>query len=121
MFGTAVDLVSWIRCITHPPAAWAAVLGQIGRPVVHVRDEGEYQVWSGLGSRVYVRDGRTTEVWLSGSGDDGHTSVIRAMTDGTILVVLSTAGHHGATTWSAVIAERLLPRRSGDGSWRWRG
>jgi CubicO group peptidase (beta-lactamase class C family) len=111
MFSTASDLATWIRCLVHPPAAWGPVLGDISRPAVLVRREGGTQVWSGLGSRVYTSDGRVTEVWLSGNGDDGHNVVVRAMADGTIVVVLSSAGRHGATTWSAFIADRLLPRR----------
>jgi CubicO group peptidase (beta-lactamase class C family) len=110
MFGTASDLVAWMRYIVYPPSAWRPALGEIGRPALPVREEGGYQVWSGLGARLYRRNGETSETWLSGRADNGHSSVVRAMANGTILVVLSTSGQHDATSWSAYIAERLVPR-----------
>jgi hypothetical protein len=111
MFSTASDLLAWTRALVHPSARWAAVFGPLTQPTVAVRHEGPFDVWSGLGSRVYTRDGRVTEVWLSGSGDDGHTCVVRALTSGLFLIVLSDAGRHDGVSWSALVAQRLLPRQ----------
>lgn len=110
MSSTAADLLRWARLLSHPPMQWSAILEPIGRPALWVRREGAYDVWSGLGSRVYTKGGRVTELWLSGSGDDGHTSVVRALDTGRIIIVLSNSGRRGDATWSSFIALQVLPR-----------
>lgn len=115
MFSTADDLLAWGHSLLHPPPGWAPILAPLATPAVRVRCEGRYTVWAGLGTRIYVEAGHTAEVWLSGSGDAGHTVVLRLRPDGRMLVVLSTSGAPQGATWSAVLANRLLPLTSGGG------
>lgn len=110
MSSTADDLLRWMRALAAPKTLGIVGPFDIGIPQVWVRREGAFDISSGYGTRVYTRDGRVTEVWLSGSGDDGHTGVVRALTDGITVIVLSNAGFRGKATWSSLVAHRLFPR-----------
>ncbi len=79
-------------------------------PQEWVRREGVFDTSSGYGTRIYSKGGRVTEVWLSGSGDDGHTGVVRSLPGGTTISALSNAGFRGDATWGSHVAQRLLPR-----------
>jgi len=47
------------------------------------------------------------EVMHSGSGDLGHTGIVRSLNSGLTVIVLSNAGQHNGTTWASFIAHRL--------------
>jgi len=46
----------------------------------------------------------------SGSGDDGHTAIVRQLRSGYTIIVLSNAGHHKGTTWSSYVASQIALR-----------
>ena len=110
MSSTAADLFRWSRALSA-----GGPLAEVGRelatPRVLVRREPPDTVHYGYGTRIYVRDGRTTEVMHSGASDDGHTAVVRVLPSGVTIVVLSNAGMHGNTTWASYVAQRLASRR----------
>jgi CubicO group peptidase (beta-lactamase class C family) len=110
MSSTAIDLLRWTR-----PSTLAKVLGPAGRlafgtPQVLVRREPPDDVSYGYGLRIYTREGRVTEIMHSGSGDDGHTGVVRLLPSGLTVIVLSNAGMRGGTTWSSHVARLLVSR-----------
>jgi len=86
------------------PASRASLLA----PQVLVRREPPADVSYGYGVRVLTVEGRVTELVHSGSGDDGHTGIVRAFPDGLTVIVLSNAGAHAGTTWSAHAARRVV-------------
>jgi len=108
--GTARDLYRWTRAVRNQRTFGAALARELGRPLLFVRAEPPFDIYYGYGTRVYVRKGRVVEVMYSGSGDDGHTSIARVMADGTVVIVLSTGGAHGSTTWASYVARLILPR-----------
>ena len=89
---------------------WATVFRPLARPERLVRREGADDVFYGYGARIYLRDGRVTEVMHSGSGDDGHTAIVRQLASGVTVVVLSDAGQHAGTTWASYVAGKLVTR-----------
>ena len=108
MSATADDLWKWSR-------AWQGRLGKTGQtlseiPHVAVRQEPPFQVSYGYGVRLYSRNDRIVEAMFSGSGDDGHSAVIRQLASGVTMVVLSNAGQHEGTSWSAFVASQIASR-----------
>jgi CubicO group peptidase (beta-lactamase class C family) len=101
---TVDDLRQWTRALD------AIRFAAIGDPQLLVRREESLDVSYGYGVRVYSRDGRVIERMHSGSADDGHTSIVRRLSSGLIVIVLSNAGQHANTTWSSYVATRLVPR-----------
>ena len=110
MSSTARDLLRWTRTSTLEK-----LLGPTGRlafatPQVLVRREPPDDVSYGYGVRIYTREGRITEIMHSGSGDDGHTGVVRLLPSGLTVIVLSNAGMRDGTTWSSHVARLLASR-----------
>jgi len=110
MFGTADDLLHWSRSLRADEALGAAGRGALEVPQVLVRREPPFDVSYGYGVRVYTLHDTTVEVMHSGSGDDGHTSIVRVLRNGITVVVLSNAGMHAGTTWSSYVARKLATR-----------
>lgn len=110
MSSTALDLLRWSQLSTLEK-----VLGPAGRrvftaPQVLVRREPPDDVSYGYGVRIYTREGRVSEIMHSGSGDDGHTGVMRLFPSGLRVIVLSNAGMRDGTTWSFHVARLLASR-----------
>jgi hypothetical protein len=81
-------------------------------PQIFVRRERNEDVYYGYGARVYMSNGRVSEIMHSGSSDDGNTSIVRILENGLDVVVLSRSGDHAGTTWSSYVAHHLpLPDR----------
>jgi CubicO group peptidase (beta-lactamase class C family) len=108
MSSTARDLLAWTRALRIGPVPGAAARASLLAPQRFVRKEGEADVSYGYGVRVLSIGGRVTEVVHSGSGDDGHTGMVRAFPDGLTVVVLSNAGMRAGTTWSAIVTGRVV-------------
>jgi CubicO group peptidase (beta-lactamase class C family) len=111
MRSTARDVYRWVTAIHEARVFGRAESSELESPLMHVRSEPPFEVHYGYGTRVYVRNGRATELMHSGSGDANHTGVARVLSDGTVVVVLSNAGQHRGTTWASYVAQRLVPRR----------
>jgi CubicO group peptidase (beta-lactamase class C family) len=111
MRSTARDMFRWVTGIHDARLFGRAESSELESPLMHVRSEPPFEIHYGYGTRVYVRNGRATELAHSGSGDANHTGVARVLSDGTIVVVLSDAGQHRGTTWASYVAQRLVPRR----------
>jgi CubicO group peptidase (beta-lactamase class C family) len=111
MRSTARDVYRWVTAIHEARLFGRAESTELESPLMHVRSEPPFEVHYGYGTRVYVRNGRATELMHSGSGDTNHTGVARVLSDGTVVVVLSNAGQHRGTTWASYVAQRLVPRR----------
>jgi hypothetical protein len=79
-------------------------------PRIRVRREGRFDVSYGFGARVYTDSGTVAEVMHSGSGDDGHTGIVRTLRSGETFIVLSNAGMRDGATWSSVVGQRIAPR-----------
>lgn len=75
-----------------------------------IAHEPPFDVSYGYGARVYTLRGKVAEIFHSGSGDDGHTVVVRELPSGLTVIVLSSAGQHKGTTWSSYVASRLVSR-----------
>ncbi|GLC26452.1 serine hydrolase domain-containing protein [Roseisolibacter agri] len=108
MSSTARDLLRWTAVLRDGPVLGAASRASLAAPQVFVRREPPADVSYGYGVRVLTRNGRVTEVVHSGSGDDGHTGMVRVFPDGLTVIVLSNAGAHAGTTWSAHAARRVV-------------
>jgi CubicO group peptidase (beta-lactamase class C family) len=111
MRSTARDIARWVTAIHDARLFGRAESVELESPLMHVRSEPPFEIHYGYGTRVYVRNGRVAEVLHSGIGDAGNTSIARVLTDGTVVVVLSTKGQHRGTTWASYVAQRLVPRR----------
>jgi CubicO group peptidase (beta-lactamase class C family) len=111
MRSTARDMYRWVIAIHDARLFGRAESSELESPLMHVRSEPPYEIHYGYGTRVYVRNGRATELTHSGTGDANHNGVARVLSDGTIVVVLSNAGQHHGTTWASYVAQRLVPRR----------
>jgi CubicO group peptidase (beta-lactamase class C family) len=109
MSSTADDLLKWARYLRRA-AREERELAAIETPQVFVRREPPFDVSYSYGARVYSSNGKVVEVMLSGSGDDGHTSVVRDLSSGEVVIVLSNAADHRGTTWSSFIARDLVSR-----------
>lgn len=107
MWSTVDDLLTWARAL-H--GGTISALRDIEVPHELVRHEGSLDVAYGYGVRLYVRDGRVVEAMHAGSGDDGHTAVVRELGSGLTIIVLSNAGRHAGTTWSSYVAMKILAR-----------
>ena len=111
MRSTVRDIYRWLTAIHDARLFGRAETMELESPLMHVRSEPPFEIHYGYGARVYVRNGRVTEVMHSGNGDAGHTSIARVLGNGTILVVLANSGQHRGTTWANYVAQRLMPRR----------
>lgn len=108
MSSTAEDIFRWTRALRSgqvlSPQHTAALSGR----QIFVRYEAPDSVYYGYGTRVYARGGRITEVMHSGSSDDGHAGIARALSTGVTVIVFSNAGTHNGVTWSSRLAQRWL-------------
>jgi CubicO group peptidase (beta-lactamase class C family) len=111
MRSTARDMYRWLTAIRDARLFGRAESSELESPLMHVRSEPPFEIHYGYGTRVYVRNGRATELMHSGSGDAGHSGIARVLSDGTLVVVLSNSGQHRGTTWASYVAQRLVPRR----------
>lgn len=111
MRSTTRDIYRWLTAIRDGRLFGRAETLELESPLMHVRSEPPFEIHYGYGARVYVRNGRVTEVMHSGNGDAGHSSIARVLSNGTILVVLASSGQHRGTTWATYAAQRLLPRK----------
>ncbi|HWA57007.1 MAG TPA: serine hydrolase domain-containing protein, partial [Gemmatimonadales bacterium] len=118
MRSTALDLWRWSLALRGGGALDPATRTALLAPRRVVRHEGEDDIAIGYVGRIYVRGDTITEVRLSGSGDDGHTGIVRILPGGTTVIVLSNAGFHGRATWASWVAERLGPPRGAETSLR---
>lgn len=107
MSSSSGDLLRWIHALRQGSALTPRQVRAIEGPQVFVRRSRDEDVYYGFGTRVYQRGGRTTEVFHSGSSDDGNTAVVRELANGLTIIVLSNAGQHGGTTWSSYVAQHL--------------
>ncbi|HEV7593484.1 MAG TPA: serine hydrolase domain-containing protein [Gemmatimonadaceae bacterium] len=110
MAATADDLLAWTRVLRSETRGGTREFAAIDTPQVLVRHEGRFDISYGYGARIYTSRGKVAEVMYSGSGDDGHTSIIRQLASGITIIVLSSAGEHHGTTWSAYVAAQLGSR-----------
>ena len=108
---TARDIFRWVTSIHDERLFGRAESRELESPLMHVRSEPPFEIHYGYGTRVYVRNGRATELMHSGIGDANHNGVGRVLSDGTVVVVLSNAGQHRGATWASYVAQRLVPRR----------
>jgi len=111
MRSTARDMYRWVTAIHDARLFGRAESSELESPLMHVRSEPPFEIHYGYGTRVYVRNGRATELMHSGIGDANHNGVVRVLSDGTVVVVLSNAGQHRGTTWASYLAQRLVPRK----------
>jgi len=107
MSSTAADLLRWVTALKSGKILDAKGSRIISAPQIYVRRERGEDIYYGYGVRVYMRNGRVTEVMHSVSSDDGNTSIVRILANGLDVVVLSQSGNHGATTWSSYLAHHL--------------
>ena len=110
MSATADDLLAWTRMLRSEMRGGVREFAAIDTPQVMVRGEGPFDISYGYGARVYTSQGKVAEVMYSGSGDDGHSTIIRELSSGVTIIVLSNAGAHRGTTWSAYVAAQLGSR-----------
>ncbi len=111
MRSTTRDIYHWLTAIRDGRLFGRAETLELESPLMHVRSDPPFEIHYGYGARVYVRNGRVTEVMHSGNGDAGHSSIARVLSSGTILVVLASSGQRRGTTWATYVAQRLLPRK----------
>ncbi|HJQ12017.1 MAG TPA: serine hydrolase domain-containing protein [Gemmatimonadaceae bacterium] len=111
MRSTVRDLYRWLTAIHDEKLFGRTESRELESPLMHVRSEPPFEIHYGYGNRIYVRNGRVSEVMHSGLGDSRNSSIARMLSDGTIVIVLSNAGPHKGTTWAAYVAQRLVPRR----------
>jgi CubicO group peptidase (beta-lactamase class C family) len=111
MSSTAGDLLRWMHALRNGSVLNAREVRAIEGPQVFVRRERDEEVYYGFGTRVYQCGGRTTEVFHSGSSDDGNTAVVRVLANGITIIVLTNAGQHAGTTWSSYVAQHLPAKR----------
>jgi CubicO group peptidase (beta-lactamase class C family) len=109
MFATIDDLRTWTTAVWNGGRS-ASSFPEVTIPHVFVRREGLFQVYTGYGVRLYVVNDGVVEVMHSGSGDDGHTAIVRQLRAGWTIIVLSNAGLHKDTTWSSYVATQIAPR-----------
>jgi CubicO group peptidase (beta-lactamase class C family) len=109
MWSTADDMLRWSRILSRRNAAVSdEVREMLNAPHVRVRREGDVDVLYGYGVRVYTLNNKVTEVMHSGSGDEGHTSIVRLFPTGLTVIVLSNSGQHAGTTWSSYVARKIV-------------
>ncbi len=111
MRSTARDIYRWLTGIHDAQLFGRAESRELESPLMHVRSEPPFEIHYGYGTRLYVRNGRVAEVMHSGSGDGRNTSIARALSDGTVVIVLSNSGQRGGTTWASYVSQRLVPRK----------
>ena len=111
MRSTARDIYRWITAVHDARLFGRTESRELESPLMHVRSEPPFEIHYGYGTRIYVRNGRVSEVMHSGSGDAHNSSIARVLADGTIVIVLSNAGQRRGTTWASYVAPRLVPRR----------
>jgi CubicO group peptidase (beta-lactamase class C family) len=116
MSSTADDLLLWVTALRSARILTPKDSKMLEAPQILVRRERGEDVYYGYAVRVYMKDGRVTEVMHSGSSDDGNTAIVRILENGLDIVVLSRGGDHGGTTWSSYVAHRLplSDRRNSD-------
>jgi CubicO group peptidase (beta-lactamase class C family) len=106
MSATADDLLRWTSTLWHFGRG-ASRFSAITSSHIFVRREGSREVHYGYGVRLYYEKNKLVEIAHTGSGDDGHTAIVRQLASGLTIIVLSNAGQHGGTTWSSYVATRL--------------
>ena len=111
MRSTTRDIYRWLTAIRDGRLFGRAETLELESPLMHVRSDPPFEIHYGYGTRVYVRNGRVTEVMHSGDGDAGHSGIARVLSNGMILVVLASSGQRRGTTWATYVAQRLLPRK----------
>ena len=111
MRSTVRDIYRWLIAIHDSRSIGRAESSELESPLMHVRSEPPFEIHYGYGSRVYVREGRVAEWTYTGTGDAGNTSIARVLSDGTIVIVLSTSGQHRASTWATYVADLLVTRK----------
>jgi CubicO group peptidase (beta-lactamase class C family) len=109
MSATIDDLRTWTTALWNFRSG-AGRFPEMTMRHVAVRREGRLQVYAGYGVRLYAVDDDIVEVMHAGSGDDGHTAIVRQLRTGQTIIVLSNAGHHKGTTWSSYVATQIAPR-----------
>ena len=110
MWSTADDMLRWSRILSVRNGVLSdQVREMLNAPKVRVRREGDVDVSYGYGVRVYTLNDKVTEVMHSGSGDQGHTSIVRLFPTGITVIVLSNSGQHAGTTWSSYVARKIAP------------
>jgi CubicO group peptidase (beta-lactamase class C family) len=112
MSATIDDLRTWTTAVWNGGRG-ASRFPDVAIPYVAVRREGSFEVYAGYGVRLYVVNDDVVEVMHAGSGDDGHTAIVRQLRAGWTIIVLSNAGHHKDTTWSSYVATQIAPREVG--------
>lgn len=111
MRSTAADIHRWVTAIHEARILGRTESRELESPLMHVRSEPPFEIHYGYGTRVYIRGGRVAEVMHSGIGDARQSSIARVLADGTVVIVLSSAGQHRRTTWASYLAQRLVPRK----------
>jgi CubicO group peptidase (beta-lactamase class C family) len=111
MSSTAEDLFRWTRALRGGRILNAADAELLSSRQVFVRNEPPDSVYYSYGTRIYARNGKIVEVMHSGSSDAGNTGVVRVLSSGVTIIVLSNSGMHGGTTWSSLVAQRLAIRQ----------
>src|SRR5258706_14018121 len=106
------DMYRGVTAIHDAGLFGRAESSELESPLMHVRSELPFEIHYGYGARVYVRNGRTSELMHSGNGDANHNGVARVLSDGTVVIVLSNAGQHHGTTWASYVAQLVVDRRS---------
>lgn len=109
MWSTPDDMLRWSRILSRRnDVVPDRVREMLNAPHVRVRQEGDVDVSYGYGVRVYTLNEKVIEVMHSGSGDEGHTSIVRLFPTGLTVIVLSTSGQHAGTTWSSYVARKIV-------------
>ncbi len=107
MSSTADDLLRWVAAMKAGRVLNARHSRMLGSGQIFVRRERGEDVYYGYGARVYMSNGRVTEVMHSGSSDEGNTSIVRILENGFDIAVLSRSGEHNGTTWASYAAHHL--------------
>jgi len=111
MRSTAKDMYRWVIAVREAKLFGRTESRELESPLMHVRSEPPFEIHYGYGTRIYVRNGRVSEVMHSGSGDARNTSIARVLADSTIVVVLSNSGQRHGTTWASYVGQRLATRQ----------
>jgi len=109
MWSTADDIFRWSRIVSRRNTVVTDEVRELlNAPHRRVRREGNVDVSYGYGVRVYTLNDEVIELMHSGSGDEGHTSIVRLFPTGLTVIVLSNSGQHAGTTWSSYTARKIV-------------
>jgi CubicO group peptidase (beta-lactamase class C family) len=111
MRSTAKDMYRWVIAVHEEKLFGRTESRELESPLMHVRSEPPFEIHYGYGTRIYVRNGRVSEIMHSGSGDARNTSMARVLADGTIVIVLSNSGQRHGMTWASYVGQRLATRK----------